>query len=280
MKTDEGGGARRTGSDESDWVHATRLLERGLEQLAEASAGHCSASPTLAAHQATAIGTSGSVATETALLTPNLCDGTTVTRLMVLLRLVATWNRVYNLTAVNDPEQMVIKHVLDSLSVLPWLAGRNWLDVGSGAGFPGLVLAIVQPSAHICCLDGNLKKSRFIALAARELDLANVRVERARLLELVRTESLDGARRADFDVVMSRAAMPAELLASQARDLLSAHGRVLAMLGRAAEVRPPAGFRVRVEPVHVPFLDAQRHVAVLVPDRYPADPSGGPMKGS
>ena len=102
-------------------------------------------------------------------------------RLAVFLSLLERWNRAYNLTAVRDPEAMVVRHVLDSLSILPWLEGPRVLDVGSGAGLPGIPLAIIRPDCEFVLLDSNGKRTRFMSQAAAELKLPNVSVVRSRI---------------------------------------------------------------------------------------------------
>ena len=120
-----------------------------------------------------------------------------VARLGAYLTLLERWNRAYNLTAVRDPEAMVVRHVLDSLSILPWLEGPRVLDVGSGAGLPGIPLAIARPEQGFCLLDSNGKRTRFLTQVAAELRLGNVAVVRGRV-EDYRPEIL-------FDSVVSRA---------------------------------------------------------------------------
>ncbi|TXH66529.1 MAG: 16S rRNA (guanine(527)-N(7))-methyltransferase RsmG, partial [Thiothrix sp.] len=102
-------------------------------------------------------------------------------QLQQYLELLQRWNKVYNLTAVRDPEQMLPLHLWDSLSIVPFIQAQTCLDVGSGAGLPGIPLAILRPTQHFTLLDTNGKKTRFIQQAALELGLANVEVVQTRV---------------------------------------------------------------------------------------------------
>lgn len=176
-------------------------------------------------------------------------------RLIDYLRLLHKWNRAYNLTAVRDPLEMIPRHLLDSLSLLPLLNGERIIDVGSGAGLPGLVLAIADPRRQFVLLDSALKRTRFLTQAVHELQLANVRVERARVEEL----SADR----DFDCMLSRASLELDALLAAAARLLKPGGVLLSMQGKL-----PAGACAHVrrgvvfERLRIPGLDAERHVAV------------------
>lgn len=179
--------------------------------------------------------------------------------LLDYLALLERWNRSVNLTAVRDPAQMVPRHLLDCLAVAPWVGGPSLLDVGSGAGLPGLVLAVARPELRVTLLDSARKRTRFLLHARERLGLAGVEVVRARL------EELDPGRR--FDCVIARASLPLPQLLEQAAGRLAPGGRLLAMLGRAPAPAPaaPAGLRLEVVPLRVPGLDAERHLAVLRP---------------
>jgi 16S rRNA (guanine527-N7)-methyltransferase len=178
-------------------------------------------------------------------------------RLLAYLALLARWNRTYNLTAVRDPAQMVPRHLLDCLSLVPLLHGERLLDVGSGGGLPGLVLAVAVPTLDTTLLDASLKRTRFLNHAVQTLGIANVRVVRARL------EAYCAG--ACFDTVTARASLSLASLLESAPRLLASGGRLLAMLGRAPAPAPraPPGFSLRIAQLRVPSLDAQRHVAVL-----------------
>ena len=181
-------------------------------------------------------------------------------RMAAHLELVAKWNRVHNLTAVRETEQMVVLHVLDSLSLLPHLDGaRSLLDVGSGAGFPGIPVAIARPDVQVTLLDSSHKKCAFLEQARTELGLANVTVFCGRV------EQWRPAR--PFDVVASRAFAELPDFVAQAQHLVAPGGRLLAMKGVHPfdEIaRVPASHRVAaVVPLQVPHLEAKRHLVIV-----------------
>ena len=102
-------------------------------------------------------------------------------QLLAFIDLLAKWNKTYNLTAVRDPEQMVARHLLDSLSILPYLDAARVLDIGTGAGLPGIPLALARPGLRVTLLDSNAKKIRFITQAVHELGLDNIEVVHTRV---------------------------------------------------------------------------------------------------
>jgi 16S rRNA (guanine527-N7)-methyltransferase len=181
-------------------------------------------------------------------------------RLAQYLELIARWNRVHNLTAVRETEQMVVLHLLDSLSILPHLAGaKSILDVGSGAGLPGIPIAIARPDARVTLLDSNHKKSAFLQQAKGELALGNVDV----VCDRVEQWQPEGR----YDAVVSRAFSDLGDFVTQARHLVARAGQLIAMKGVYPfdEIaRVPASHRVaRVLELHVPRLDAKRHLVFL-----------------
>jgi 16S rRNA (guanine527-N7)-methyltransferase len=182
-------------------------------------------------------------------------------RLAAYIALLERWNRVYNLTAVRRPEEMASRHILDSLAILPWVQGPRVLDVGSGAGLPGLPLAVARPEWACYLLDNNGKRTRFMQQAVNELGLVNVSVIRCRL------EDYQPAIR--FDSIVSRAfAALAEMVAGAGR-LCAPGGRLLAMKGvypqEEIAVLPPGHRVAGVYRLQVPGLDAERHLVHLVP---------------
>ena len=191
--------------------------------------------------------------------------------LLDYVQLLNKWNKVYNLTAVREPQEMITRHILDSLSLLPFVSGRRVLDVGSGAGLPGIPLAIVCPERAFVLLDSNSKKTRFMQQAVWELGLGNVQVVHARVE--------DFAPEVLFDVVVSRAfAAIADMLGNSGR--LCAHDGVLLAMKGADPVEElhqlPAGYRVvAVHPLRVPGLHEARHVVCLRPDSKRTAPARG-----
>ncbi|OGI48675.1 MAG: hypothetical protein A2151_07250 [Candidatus Muproteobacteria bacterium RBG_16_65_34] len=180
------------------------------------------------------------------------------TQLIALLRLLEKWNRSYNLTAVRDPEQMVPRHLLDSLAVLPYLKGPSILDIGTGAGLPGLPLALARPDLGFTLLDSNLKKIRFVRQAVRELDIKNVEIAHARV------EKFHPERK--FDTLIARAFASIAALLEAAGRLCAPDGRFLAMKGvfpQAELAAIGAEYRAEVKALVVPGLDAARHVVII-----------------
>jgi len=181
-------------------------------------------------------------------------------RLLRYVQLLARWNRAFNLTAVRDPAAMVSRHLLDSLVVLPWVQGPRVLDVGTGAGLPGIPLAIARPEWHFVLLDSNGKKTRFVTQAVAELGLANVTVVRER------AEAHRPA--APYTTVISRAfAALADYLRAVAH-LCAPATRILAMKGAypSAELAELDAATVRlesVEPLQVPGSEGARHLVVF-----------------
>ncbi len=180
-------------------------------------------------------------------------------QLVDFLHLLVKWNRAYNLTAVRQPEQMVTRHLLDSLVIGPYLQGPRILDVGTGAGLPGIPLALAYPNCQFTLLDSSGKKIRFVTQAVAELGLVNVDVVQSRV------EAYQPASR--FDTVTARAYSSIEELVKQTAHLLADGGQYLIMKGAypVAEVEAmPAGYHLEaIHQLQVPRLDAQRHLLVV-----------------
>ncbi len=190
-------------------------------------------------------------------------------KLLDYVALLAKWNAVYNLTAIREPRQMLIQHILDSLSIVPHLAGRgpsSVLDVGSGGGLPGIVLAIALPEWTVTLNDIVHKKTAFQAQAKAELGLGNLSVVTGRV-ETLRPGAEVSAK---FDVIVSRAFAELADFVTLARHLVAGQGAIWAMKG----VRPdeeigrlPAGAHAKqVIRLAVPSLQAERHLVEVTLD--------------
>jgi 16S rRNA (guanine527-N7)-methyltransferase len=179
-------------------------------------------------------------------------------RLIAYVDLLTRWNRVYNLTAVRDPAQMLTQHLLDSLAVVGPLQRERpvparLLDVGSGAGLPGVVIAIVLPAWQVVCIDAVAKKTRFVQQVATELGLANLAAEHGRV------EAATSA--APFDVITSRAFAALSDFVALTESRLADDGVWMAMKGRRPDDEIsalPTTMVARVEPLQVPGLNAER----------------------
>ncbi len=184
-------------------------------------------------------------------------------KLLAFVALLQKWNRTYNLTAIRDEQEMLTHHLLDSLSVLhaveePALAGRRWADVGSGAGLPGIPLAVARPDLQITSIETVEKKATFQRQAKIELQLDNFTVDNRRVEDLPD---------AGFDAVISRAFAELADFARLAGHLLKPSGQLLAMKGVLPEdeiKRLPSGWTLlETVPLRIPGLNAQRHLLVL-----------------
>lgn len=186
--------------------------------------------------------------------TPGLRAG-----LLRYLELLQKWNKAYNLSAVRDPAEMVTRHLLDSLAVLPWVRGPRLLDIGSGPGLPGIPLALARPELEVVLLDSNGKKTRFLTQARLELGIANIQVVNARVE--------DYAPEQRFDTIISRAFAELGLFVELAAPLLAEQGALLAMKGRLDENElekiPAERVKLDSHRLEVPGLDAERHLVHL-----------------
>lgn len=187
---------------------------------------------------------------------PVTADASQRNALLQFARLLQKWNRVHNLTAVRGTEAIIRRHVLDSLTAVPYLGGRRVIDVGSGAGLPGLPLAILCRDREFLLLDANAKKTRFVQQAIIEIGLKNAQVCQQRVEQYVPAHG--------FDTVVSRAFAPSEKLLASV-DHLVTRGRVVLMLGKQTRLRKlPSGYRLTgVHPVCAPYTKASRHIATI-----------------
>lgn len=185
-------------------------------------------------------------------------------KLIAYQALLAKWNKVYNLTALRDPAQMLTHHLLDSLSAVTAFAGaQRVLDVGAGGGLPGIVLAIwaaeAQPQMHITLVDTVQKKTAFLTQVKAQLQLGNVTVLHARVEQLPIEQQ--------YDVITSRAFAELKDFVTWSNHLLQQGGKYIALKGVLPQdeiARLPAGWMVKsVQPLQVPGLDAERHLIFM-----------------
>ena len=187
-------------------------------------------------------------------------DDETQKKLLAYLALLVKWNKVFNLTAIRDPQQMVSHHLLDSLAVLPHIDAGRWLDVGCGAGLPGVVIAIVRPDLQVTMLDSNSKKTGFVQQAIIELGLQNAEVKCARVEDFQPSEKFDG--------IISRAFTELGDFLRITRHLISPAGRWVAMKGLAEHELAGVPSDCKIESViklAVPGLNAARSLVIATP---------------
>jgi len=177
-----------------------------------------------------------------------------IVRLLQFQNLLVKWNKVYNLTAIQSPEDMVGRHLLDSLSVLPYIDGARIIDVGTGAGLPGIPLALMCPKKKFSLLDSSSKKTRFVQQVVLEMGLRNVTVIHRRAEQY----SVDQP----YDIVIARAFASLPRIYKMTRHLLGDKGRLLALKGRYSEQEldhMPPGI-VDVIPLKIPGVEGERHL--------------------
>jgi 16S rRNA (guanine527-N7)-methyltransferase len=181
-------------------------------------------------------------------------DASQLERLLNYQVLLEKWNRTYNLTAIRGSEKILKLHLLDSLTVLPYLRGRDILDVGTGAGLPGIPLAVMCPQRAFFLLDSNAKKIRFVQQVAIELKLDNVRIIRTRL-ETFTTEQ-------KFGTIVSRAVATLPGILAHMRRLLADDGVILLFKGQSPTQDLEQLEQVRVEAIQlkIPGMNVQRHL--------------------
>lgn len=173
------------------------------------------------------------------------------------------WNKAYNLTSVRDPNEMLVRHILDSIIVAPHLQGERFIDVGTGPGLPGIPLSIVRPQAHFTLLDSLGKRVRFLRQVQHELKLANITPVQSRVEEFPAEPPFDG--------VISRAFASLNDMVSWCHHLPGEKGCFYALKGQLPEDEiaslPPAFCVESVVKLQVPHLEGERHLVVIKPNK-------------
>ncbi len=186
-----------------------------------------------------------------------------IDKLVAYMELLAEWNKTHNLTAVDDLEEMLSVHIFDSASIKPYMKGASLLDVGSGAGLPGMVLAILSPALEVTSVEARNKKAQFQMFAANKLRLKNFTVENVRIEEFRPKEK--------FAMVTSRAFSSIEDFVNGSKQTIASNGRWLAMKGLMPEdelkVLKKMNLKFDTFALKVPELDAQRNLVVICPPK-------------
>ncbi len=182
-------------------------------------------------------------------------DQSCIDTLIQFVELLKKWNKAYNLSSIEDTAEIISKHILDSLSVVPYLKGHYIIDVGSGAGLPGIPLAIMCKDKEFILMDANAKKTRFIQQCCIEIELKNVQVIHQRV-ELYKPTT-------EFDTVVSRAYAASDKFFTTTQHLTT-HGQFILMLGKQSTLQnlPNNMQQIKVYPVEIPYLNASRHIAI------------------
>jgi len=180
-------------------------------------------------------------------------DATTIEAIFAYAQLLHQWNQIHNLTGAKTLEDIVLHHIVDSLTIAPYIKGPNILDVGSGGGFPGVPLALVFPQNNFILLDSNHKKTRFLNHVVVTLDLKNVKA----VCERVEKFSFAPG----FDTIISRATVSLKKLWAWTKHLVAPQGQLLAMKGKyPADELKELKVPVQIERLDFPGVEAQRHV--------------------
>lgn len=182
-----------------------------------------------------------------------------ISNLVGFMNLLSEWNKTHNLTAVDDPEDMLSVHILDCASIMPYIKGSSILDVGSGAGLPGMVLAILSPALQVTSVETRGKKAQFQMYAANKLGLKNFTVENTRI------EDFDPKEK--FAMVTARAFSSLENFVTGSKNAIAPNGRWLAMKGQVpkeeVKVLKKMGLKFDTFALKVPELEAQRNLIVI-----------------
>lgn len=197
---------------------------------------------------------------ETALANNNLSLSLPIKEhLLHYLHLMQKWNKVFNLTSIRDPHDMIMLHLIDSLAISPYLNGSRMIDIGTGAGLPGIPLALIHPNKQFVLLDSNSKKTRFLTQVVADLQLKNV--------EIIHSRVEDFKPRELFDSILSRAFASLKLMLVTTQHLLSEQGQCLAMKGTYPEQElqdiPNEFNYVAIHKLIINGLNAERHLVCL-----------------
>lgn len=191
-----------------------------------------------------------------------LVDDQQIDQLLAFINLIEKWNKAYNLTAIKKQDDIIRLHLLDSLTVIPYLAGERIIDIGTGAGLPGIPLAICLPQIAFILLDSNAKKTRFVQQAVLELKLANV--------QIVHSRSEDYLPEQMFDTVITRAYAELSDIVATTKHLLADNGMIIAMKGRCPESElAQVTAKNTVIPVYVPDVEAERNLVCIQLNQEP-----------
>ena len=190
-------------------------------------------------------------------------DSFASSRLSLLIEELEKWNKKYNLTAIRAPNEMIHGHIMDSLSALEFIKGKDVIDIGTGAGFPGLPLAIMRPKNHFLLIDGNGKKIGFIQHIISLFELKNVQAKKIRAENFFPDQL--------FDTVIARALTTLPKLISLSEHLLKEHGTIVAMKGKLPIKELNSinnGWRHQVHPIRIDGMsNRERHIILLNKER-------------
>lgn len=185
------------------------------------------------------------------------CTDEQVEKFAHYLQLLHKWNKSFNLTSIRNIDAMLERHLLDSLSIVPFLEGERFIDIGTGPGLPGIPLAIFWPEKNFTLLDSNGKKTRFLLQVKQELGLENI--------EVIHSRSEAYSNNEKFDGVLSRAFAELDKMLQVTEHLCKADGYFYAMKGLVPEQSQLQALTkpYKVQPIHWQFNDAERHLIII-----------------
>jgi len=176
-----------------------------------------------------------------------------IEKIILFIKILQKWNRIYNLTSINDEKEIIIKHIFDSLSVIKYIDKNKILDVGSGAGFPGIPLAILLENRSFTLLDSSLKRINFLNYVKIRLGLNNVNIVQSRIEDFISNDN--------FDIIISRAFSSLDKFVEVTKNIFKQNSILLAMKGKLdkKEINDIKKI-IKVYNIFVPFLEAERHL--------------------